>query len=131
MCCASAVLNPFPCLFIQDRTAEIIHVCLSSLGKKMLPTCLGREEMGGERRLKIEEGMTEAEMDGWSERARQKRACVGQRETCQNLASSLPRQLLLAFRSFSGQFVWMCVLACLRTERPAISNPTLNSWQQF
>lgn len=45
---------------------EIIHVVCPHPweGKKMLPTCLGRKEMGGERRLKIEEGMTEGEMDG-------------------------------------------------------------------
>lgn len=34
---------PASSLFIQDRTEEIIHV-VSSLGKKMLATCLGREE---------------------------------------------------------------------------------------
>lgn len=63
---ASAVLNPPLGLLIQDRTVEIINVvCLSSMGKKkMLPTCLGREETRGEQHLKIEDGMTERKMDG-------------------------------------------------------------------
>lgn len=43
----------------------MLCVCLPwGKKKKMLPTCLGQEKMGGEQGLKIEEGMTEGEMDG-------------------------------------------------------------------
>ncbi len=41
--------------------------------------------------------------------------CVGQRGTCQNLGSSLPRQLLLAYSSYPGQCVCICV--CVLKDR--------------
>lgn len=54
-------------------------MCVCPLWEKMLSTCLGWEEVGGEQCLKIEDRMTQEDKDGQSEGLEQKTVCAGQR----------------------------------------------------